>query len=75
MFAMIAATIFFAAFLLATATILGMFALYRDKMIAALLFEPIPREAPVYRLRVSRRRAAPRGSSGMRPVPASAFAA
>lgn len=53
MFTLVAATVFFAAFLLAAGTILGMFALYRDKMIAALLFEPIPQEAPVYRLRIS----------------------
>ena len=75
MFTMIAATIFFAAFLLAGATIVGMFVLYRDKMIAALLFEPIPQQAPVYRLRVSRRRAPPRDSSIMRPVPTGVFAA
>ncbi|MGC4251239.1 MAG: hypothetical protein QM605_07115 [Sphingobium sp.] len=57
MFTLIAAIIFVASFLLAAATIVGMFALYRDKMVAALLFEPIPREMPVYRLRISRRRA------------------
>ncbi|SCW67460.1 hypothetical protein SAMN02927924_02028 [Sphingobium faniae] len=57
MFTLIAAIIFCASFLLAIATIIGMFALYRDKMVAALLFEPIPQEAPVYRLRISRRRA------------------
>jgi len=59
MFTVIAATVFLAAFLLAAGTIVGMFALYRDKMVAALLFEPIPQEAPVYRLRISRRRAVP----------------
>ena len=75
MFTMIAATIFFAAFLLAAATIIGMFALYRDKMIAALLFEPIPHEPPVYRLRVSRRRATPRDRSALRPVTMGAIAA
>jgi hypothetical protein len=56
MFTIVAATVFFAAFLLAAGTIVAMFALYRDKMVAALLFEPIPQEAPVYRLRISRRR-------------------
>ena len=56
MFTLIAASVFFAAFLLAAGTMLGMFALYRDKMVAALLFEPIPQETPVYRLRISRRR-------------------
>ncbi|EQB09299.1 hypothetical protein L288_06020 [Sphingobium quisquiliarum P25] len=75
MFTIIAATIFLAAFLLAAGTIVGMFALYRDKMIAALLFEPIPQEAPVYRLRISRRRATPDARTPARPLPASIFAA
>lgn len=57
MFTVVAAIIFFAAFLLAATTISTMFALYREKMIAALLFGPIPQEPPVYRLRVVRRRA------------------
>ena len=58
MFTVIAATVFLAAFLLAATTITTMFALYRDKMMAALLFEPSPQEPPVYRLRVVRRRVA-----------------
>ena len=74
-FTIIAATVLLAAFLLAAATIVGMFALYRDKIIAALLFEPIPLEAPVYRLRVSRRRAAPRDRLVVRPSPKSMLAA
>lgn len=56
MFTLVAATVFFAAFLLAASTIVGMLALYRDKMVAALLFEPIPQQPPVYHLRISRRR-------------------
>jgi hypothetical protein len=75
MFTLVAATVFFAAFLLAAGTILGMFALYRDKMIAALLFEPIPQEAPVYRLRVSRRRAEPRSAAVVRPMAGGILAA
>ena len=59
MFALIAALVFIGSFLLAAGTIIGMFALYHDKIIAALTFEPIPQEVPVYRLRISRRRAAP----------------
>ncbi len=59
MFALIAALVFIGSFLLAAGTIIGMLLAYHDKMAAALTFEPIPREAPVYRLRVSRRRAAP----------------
>ena len=56
MFTFVAATLFSAAFLLAAGTIVWMFALYRDKMVAALLFEPIPQEAPVYHIRIKRPR-------------------
>lgn len=59
MFTLIAAIIFMGSFLLAAGTIIGMFLAYHDKMVAALTFAPIPREAPVYRLRISRRRVAP----------------
>ena len=58
MFTIVAATVFFVSFMLAAGTIAAMLALYHDKMVAALLFEPIPQEPPIYRLRVSRRRAA-----------------
>ncbi|HKY80327.1 MAG TPA: hypothetical protein VJM09_02515 [Sphingobium sp.] len=66
MFTLVAAIVFFAAFLLAAGTIVGMLVLYRDKMVAALLFEPLPQEVPVYRLRISRRHAL----SADRPAPA-----
>jgi hypothetical protein len=56
MFAIIAATAFSAAFLLAIGTIAWMFALYHEKMTAALLFKPMPLAAPVYNLRISRTR-------------------
>lgn len=75
MFTLVAATVFFAAFLLAASTIVGMFALYRDKMIAALLFEPIPQEPPVYRLRISRRRAELRPTLAVRPLASGIVAA
>lgn len=63
MFTILAITIFSGAFFFALATIAGMFAHYHEKMIAALRFEPIPQTAPVYQLRISRRRVgeAPRG--------------
>lgn len=70
MFTIVAATVFFGAFLLAAGVIVGMFALYHEKMAAALLFEPIPQAPPVYHLRISRRRVntdrslAPVGRSG-----------
>ncbi|WP_176591486.1 hypothetical protein [Sphingobium sp. EM0848] len=76
MLALIAALVFIGSFLLAAGTIVGMFMAYHDKMVAALTFEPIPQEAPVYRLRISRRRAAPMVSR--RPAyafPTAAFAA
>lgn len=58
MFAIIAATLFFGAFLLAAGTIAFMMTLYHDKMVAALLFQPIPQEPAVYELRVRRPRLA-----------------
>ena len=58
MFAFIAALVFFAAAIMALTTIGLMLSAYRDKMVAALLFEPIPEAAPVYRIEISRRRAA-----------------
>lgn len=56
MFTILATLIFSGAFFLALATIAWMFAHYHEKMIAALRFEPIPQTAPVYQLRISRRR-------------------
>lgn len=57
MFTIVAATLFSAAFLFALGVIVWMFALYRDKMVAALLFEPIPQHVAVYHVRVRRLRA------------------
>lgn len=74
MFTIIAASVFFMAFLLAAVSMVAMFALYRDKMVAALLFEPIPQETPVYRLQVSRRRAGVQQRPST-PVRAAALAA
>ncbi|MET0370041.1 MAG: hypothetical protein ABW039_01550 [Sphingobium sp.] len=56
MFTLIAAVIFSTAALLALGTIGWMFALYRDKMIAALQFQPMPDLPPVYELRIRRPR-------------------
>lgn len=75
MFTIVATTVFFAAFLLAAGVIVGMFALYHEKMVAALLFEPIPQQPPVYRLRISRRRAPPNHPLATTVAPAHAFAA
>ena len=36
-----------------------MFMAYRDKMVAALLFEPIPRQPAVYHIRIRRPRVLP----------------
>lgn len=56
MFTLVAATLFFVAFLMATGTIAWMFTVYHGKMIAALLFRPIPQDAPVYHIRIRRHR-------------------
>ena len=78
MFTIVAATIFSAAFLLAIGTIAWMFALYHQKMAAALLFEPIPQTAPVYHIRITRNRGRQSARAATQPAPAlpgSAFAA
>ena len=75
MFTFIAATLFSAAFLLAAGTIVWMFALYRDKMVAALLFEPIPQEAPVYHIRIRRPRSTRPAARATAPLPAAVLAA
>ena len=75
MFTIVAATVFFVSFMLAAGTIAAMFALYHDKMVAALLFEPIPQEPPIYRLRISRRRATPHQESAAYIVPAGMISA
>lgn len=43
-FSLVAAVVFAGAFILAGWTIITMFAAYRDKIVAALNFHPIPRE-------------------------------
>ncbi|WP_022681268.1 hypothetical protein [Sphingobium bisphenolivorans] len=75
MFTVIAGIVFVGAFLLAVGTIIGMFALYRDKMIAALLFEPIPQELPTYRLQISRRRVMAAPKRPVAPLTRGALAA
>jgi hypothetical protein len=69
MFALVAGLVFSIALLLAVGTILAMFALYHDKMVAALLFEPIPKEAPVYKLHIRRPRMAVVERRTMRSAP------
>jgi hypothetical protein len=73
MFTLVAATLFSGAFLFAIGTMFWMFAAYRDKMVAALLFEPIPQEPPVYNIRIRRPRAATRRVA--LPLPTGALAA
>jgi len=75
MFTLVAATLFSGAFLLAVGTMFWMFAGYRAKMVAALLFEPIPQEPPVYHLRIRRPRVMPAGRKPALPLPAGALAA
>lgn len=75
MFTIIAATLFSAAFLLAMGTIVWMFAHYHDKMVAALQFEPIPQNPPVYHLRIRRPRAAQPPRRTASALPGNALAA
>lgn len=75
MFTLVAAILFSAAFLLAIGTIAWMFALYHDKMIAALQFEPIPQNPPVYHLRIRRPRVTRRHRLASASLPAGALAA
>lgn len=69
MFTIVAATVFSAAFLLAAGTIIWMFALYHEKMAAALLFEPIPQTAPVYHIRIRRTRVDQPARTVAKPLP------
>ncbi|KQN04737.1 hypothetical protein ASE85_07005 [Sphingobium sp. Leaf26] len=75
MFALVAATLFSAAFLLAIGTIAWMFAHYHDKMVAALQFEPIPQNPPVYNIRIRRPRVAQSAPRTTRITHSSALAA
>lgn len=75
MFTLVAATLFSGAFLLAIGTIVWMFALYHDKMVAALQFEPIPQHPPVYHIRIRRPRAAQPARRSVRITHSSALAA
>lgn len=59
MFTFVAVTLFSLAFLMAVGTIAWMFLHYHDKMVAALLFRPIPQDAPVYHVRIRRPRVVP----------------
>jgi len=74
MFTLVAATLFSAAFLMAAGTIAWMLAAYRDKMVAALLFEPIPQQPAVYHIRIRRPRVVP-AARRTAALPASALAA
>jgi hypothetical protein len=56
MVAIVAALVFAAAFALAVGTMTFMFAAYRDKMIAALLYQPEPAPQPTYSVAILRTR-------------------
>jgi ABC-type Na+ efflux pump permease subunit len=75
MFAIVAGLVFSIAFLLAIGTIFAMFALYHDKMVAALQFQPIPKETPAYQLRIRRPRIAATERRMARPTHAGLVAA
>lgn len=75
MFAVIAAITFSAAFLLAIGTIAWMFALYHDKMAAALLFRPIPDAPPAYHVRIARPRVVRQATRRPADAPSNALVA
>ena len=76
MFTIVAAMIFFAAFLLAIGTIGWMFAFYHHKMTAALLFEPIPQDPPaVCHVRIRRPRVIRQGRRVEQSLPHGVLAA
>jgi hypothetical protein len=75
MFTFVAVTLFSLAFMMAIGTIAWMFLHYHDKMVAALLFQPIPQDAPVYHVRIRRPRAAPPVRHATLPLPTGVLAA
>lgn len=75
MFTFLSALVFSAAFALAVGTIGWMLAQYRDKMMAALLFEPVPRERAACSLHITRRRIARDAARPVRAMPAGTLAA
>lgn len=56
MFTLLAGLIFSLSFLFALGVIVLMFDAYRDRIAAALLFEPMPREPVAYRIVIRRPR-------------------
>lgn len=60
MFTLLAGLVFSLSFLFALGVIVLMFDAYRDRIAAALLFEPMPREPVAYRIVIRRPRVAAR---------------
>jgi hypothetical protein len=75
MFTFVAVTLFSLAFLMAIGTIAWMFLHYHDKMVAALLFQPIPQDAPVYHVRIRRPRVVTTARCATQPLPTGVLAA
>lgn len=75
MFTFVAVTLFTLAFMMAIGTIAWMLLHYHDKMVAALLFQPIPQDAPVYHVRIRRPRVIPSARSVNRALPNGMLAA
>lgn len=75
MFTFVAVTLFSVAFMMAIGTIAWMFLHYHDKMVAALLFQPIPQDAPVYHVRIRRPRVVPSARGATLPLPSGILAA
>ncbi|RVT42434.1 hypothetical protein ENE74_07600 [Sphingobium algorifonticola] len=67
MFATVAALVFALGFALAIGVIAWMFTHYSEKIVAALLVEPMPQTVRVYHVSITRRRATP--ANATRPSP------
>jgi len=68
MFGLISALIFVFSFALAIGVIAWMFTQYREKIVAALLVEPMPETVRVYEVRITRPRVRPVQTQRANPV-------
>jgi hypothetical protein len=68
MFGLISALVFVFSFALAIGVIAWMFTQYREKIVAALLAEPMPETMRVYNVRVARPRVRPMQTQRVNPI-------
>ncbi|MDX3910825.1 MAG: hypothetical protein QHC67_13550 [Sphingobium sp.] len=68
MFGLLSALVFVSSFMLAIGVIAWMFIQYREKIVAALLVEPMPDTVRVYEVRITRPRVRPVQTHRANPV-------